>query len=86
MNTTMIWIKSLDGGAFCKYEDILRKGFERDGITSEDLPSIGQADLAVIPFEIRLFRDRKNLAQYFKALKQNNIAPENEEGAETEYH
>ena len=82
----MIWIKSLDGGKFVKYEGVLRKGFESDGIPASELPNIVAADLAVLPFEIRSFMDRKKLAQYFKSLKQNDIAPQNEEGTETEYH
>ena len=88
LNAMITWIKSLDNGAYIKYEEVLRNGFETDGITGEDLPSLVPADLAVVPFEIRQFKDRKKLAQHFKSLDQQNIqiASANNEGAVTEYH
>eukprot|EP01083_Nonionella_stella_P261750 890802_1 len=74
MNTTIVWIRSLDEGCYVKYCDALRKGFESDGIEAVDLPNIGQADLATDPFNIRAFRDRKKLSQHFQALQQKAAA------------
>ena len=73
INRMITWIKSLDNGAYIKYEEVLRNGFETDGITGEDLPSLVPADLAVVPFEIRQYKDRKKLCQHFKSLDQQNI-------------
>eukprot|EP01083_Nonionella_stella_P291437 991685_1 len=70
LNTTMVWIRSLDDGCFVKYCDALQKGFESDGIEAVDLPNLGQADLATDPFNIRAFRDRKKISQHFQSLEQ----------------
>eukprot|EP01084_Bolivina_argentea_P121648 215573_1 len=81
----IIWIKSLDGGHFAKYCDTLRNGFESDGIAGEDLPNIVAADLAVAPFHMRQFKDRKRLAYHFKSLREGDqIASQNKEGS-TQY-
>ena len=90
IDTAMIWIKSLDNGAYQQYCDVLRNGFESDGIPSAELPNVGQADLRINPFNIQSFMDRKKLAQHFKSLEIQNdaIVPLcNKEGTKlTEYH
>ena len=89
LNTTMIWIKSLNNGKFVKYCDMLQSGFLSDGIPASELPNIVAADLATDPFNIRSFMDRKKLAQHFKALQMGNngFDSQDQEGPEqTEYH
>ena len=88
INMTMKWIKSLNYGQFVKHLDVLRKGFESDGIVAADLPDIGQHDLSTQPFEIRSFGDRKKLAQHFRSLRdtQSGMDVNDNEGQETQYH
>ena len=84
LETTMVWVKSLDSELFAKYGDVLRTGFESDGIPASELPNIGRGELATDPFNIRAFMDRKKLAECFKSLGNNEIA-EADEGGHTAY-
>ena len=83
IDITIKWIKALDDGRFIKYSDILRKGFISDAITAAELPNIVAADLAVDPFNVPTFGDRKKLVQHFKSL--NQINNDIDEGAPIAY-
>ena len=85
LKTLMIWINGLEDGHFSKYSDVLRKGFESDGIEAVDVPFITQSDLATTPFDIRVFRDRKKLAECFASLGESNAAKDDEGTVPTAY-
>eukprot|EP01084_Bolivina_argentea_P012831 24030_1 len=76
-----VWIEGLENGRFKKYCDILRKGFIEGGITGKDLPDVHSGDLSSAPFNIKNFRDKKDLEAHFKSLK----SQKNNEGTMTEW-
>jgi len=66
----ILWIKSLENGRYIKYLDKLRNGFtESEIIRGEELPDLTTADLSVTPFNIKIFRDKRDLIKNFKALR-----------------
>ena len=69
IDTVITWIKSLDGGKYSKYCDILRQGFISDGIPFSELPNLEHADLRMEPFKITSFADGDSLIHHFKSLQ-----------------
>ena len=90
------WISSLENGRFRAYLDILRAGFESDGIQNGILlPELDVNVLRNDPFNIKNFKDRKDLETHFKSLKSqqtnnddnsNTITMYDAEGTVTEHH
>jgi len=78
----ILWIKSLENGRFIKYIDILTNGFnESEIINGEDLPDLTTADLSVTPFNIKIFRDKRDLIKNFKSLRDNNLTKDHRDVA-----
>eukprot|EP01084_Bolivina_argentea_P216339 367568_1 len=87
LNQIMMWILSLDGGKFSKYEGKLRNGFVKSQIlVGSVLPELNRNDLSSSPFDIDEFIVKKQLVEHFQSLRKkmndDNIA----EGIVTEYH
>eukprot|EP01084_Bolivina_argentea_P035898 66463_1 len=83
LDEMMVWIKSLDDGRFVKYLNRLLYGFKESDIASGDiLPDLETADLAVPPFNIKNFRDKRDLIRHFKDLKGNK----RRERSNTKFH
>ena len=80
VNQMISWIKSLENGRFNDYVDALRKGFIEGQMNGEDLPSVEAKDLSDAPFNIKRFRDKKDLAKYFQSL-----STDKEQGHDDEY-
>eukprot|EP01084_Bolivina_argentea_P157273 274060_1 len=72
LNHIMFWIKYLENGRFKKYEEQLMLGFTESGIAAQDLPNLSTADLSAPPFNIKVFRDKRDLIAHFKKLSKNN--------------
>ena len=64
------WIWSLGDGRYRPYLDKMMKGFEESGIVNgEFLPDLTTADLSVPPFNIKSFRDKRDLIATFRSLR-----------------
>jgi len=71
LNDIALWIKSLENGRYIKYLDILIHGFhESEIMNGVDLPDLTTADLSVTPFDIKRFRDKRDLVKHFKKLRE----------------
>ena len=64
----MVWIQSLENGRYHKYLDALKNGLEKDGISGDVLPELTRQDLAISPYNITNFKDRKQIAIHFQSL------------------
>jgi len=66
----LLWIKCLESGRFEEYLKKLRFGFvESDILNGAELPDLSTADLSVTPFNIKVFRDKRDLIKHFKSLR-----------------
>ena len=74
-----------------KHIDVLRSGMIESEIKGSDLPDITSSDLSSPPFNIKQFRDKKDLVKHFMSLLNINgnepmaIAVQANEGAMTAY-
>lgn len=70
INEMITWIKSLDGGIYIQYCDLLHDGFITDGVSSGGALLIldDQNDLRNEPFNITSFPHRKALINHFQSL------------------
>eukprot|EP01084_Bolivina_argentea_P178767 308996_1 len=63
------WIQSLESGRYNKYIKILEKGFTEIEIEGFDLPDLLRTDLVQAPFNIKSFKDRRDLEKHFNSLR-----------------
>ena len=68
IDTILKWIQGLENGRFIKYIDILQNGFIESGISGDDLPELTRSDLTLPPFNMKNFKDKKDLEKHFKSL------------------
>lgn len=68
VNQMISWIVNLENGRFKGYINALRKGFIEGEMNGDDLPTVEAKDLSDPPFNIKRFRDKKDLAKYFQDL------------------
>ena len=87
----LAWIQGLENGRYVKHINKLKMGFIKSEIIGEDLPELTKQDLAITPFEIGSFRDRKQLEEHFQSLLGGDDVGmvafggvEDNEGAQTE--
>ena len=82
VNEIRNWIQSLENDPFSKHIDLLRNGFIESEIRGSDLPEITSGDSSSSPFNIKQFRDKKDLEKHFKSLKNQipQTAEEDNEG------
>ena len=89
VDTILIWIRGLENGRYNQHIDTLRNGFNESGITGEDLPDLTRSDLTLPPFNLKNFKDKRDLEKHFKSLKHppimHNEADVADEGAPTAY-
>eukprot|EP01084_Bolivina_argentea_P268682 456440_1 len=63
------WVCSLENNRYEIYSDVLKNGFIESEITGKDIPSLTRVDLILPPFNIKNFKDRKDLEINFKRLE-----------------
>ena len=88
INQMIQWISLLENDRFKQYLGTLRNGFESDDINSgQYLPDLTKNDLRAPPFNISVFKDRRDLEIHFKSLKNPHIGfiEYQNEGTNTEY-
>merc|ERR1712228_241539 len=70
LDEIMLWINWLEHGRFNKYLKRLQNAFlESDILIGAELPDLSTADLSVTPFNIKIFRDKRDLIKHFKSLR-----------------
>eukprot|EP01084_Bolivina_argentea_P152119 265410_1 len=72
LNDILFWIKLLENGRFIKYLNVLSIGFKESNICGKQLPDLCTADLSVNPFNIAIFKDKRDLINHFKSLPHND--------------
>merc|ERR1711879_981591 len=87
----LMWIMSLEKGAFRKYESVLRQGLMDTDATGADLLNVNP--LVLKQWKIKDEEDRRLLTAHIKQLVLQHASPEVakraaivSEGAPTEYH
>ena len=81
IDTIIIWIRGLENGRYNKYLDLLRHGFEESEIDGDVLPDVTRSDLTNKPFNIKNFKDKRDLENHFKSLRSPQNMNMNDEPA-----